>query len=100
MRSNKINNVDLFTSSANDKFSKHIKTQSKQALEIINNKINWTKLLRPIEETIINFEPRVQVSKVTASAAPDENRYNVELEFFVINSPNPITINFFLERIR
>jgi phage baseplate assembly protein W len=55
---------------------------------------------REIEETILNFEPRVQVSKVTASAAPDENRYNVELEFFVINSPNPITINFFLERIR
>ena len=55
---------------------------------------------REIEETIINFEPRVQVSKVTASAAPDENRYNVELEFFIINSPDPITINFFLERIR
>lgn len=52
MRSNKINNVDLFTSSANDKFSKHIKTQSKQALEIINSKINWTKLLSPLEETI------------------------------------------------
>ena len=29
----------LFTSSANEKFNKHIKTQSKQALEIINNKI-------------------------------------------------------------
>jgi phage baseplate assembly protein W len=55
---------------------------------------------REIEETILNFEPRVQVSRVTASAAPDENRYDVELEFFVINNPNPITINFFLERIR
>ena len=53
MRSNKINNVDLFTSTANEKFSKHIKTQSKQALEIINSKINWPKLLRPIEEIII-----------------------------------------------
>ena len=52
MRSNKINNVDLFTSAANERFSKHIKTQSKQALEIINNKINWTKLLEPIEEII------------------------------------------------
>jgi IS5 family transposase len=49
MRSNKINNVDLFTSAANDKFSKHIKTQSKQALEIIKSKINWEKLLMPIE---------------------------------------------------
>ncbi|GAB4447293.1 MAG: IS5 family transposase [Bacteroidales bacterium] len=52
MRSNKINNVDLFTSAANDNFNKHIKTQSKQALEIINKKINWNKLLKPIEEII------------------------------------------------
>lgn len=52
MRSNKINNADLFTSAANDTFSKHIKTQSKQALEIIKSKINWKKLLEPIEEAI------------------------------------------------
>ena len=52
MRSNKINNVDLFTSSANDNFSKHIKTQSKQALEIIKSKIDWKKLLKPIEKVI------------------------------------------------
>ena len=52
MRSNKIHNIDLFTSAANDTFSKHIKTQSKQALEIIKSKINWPKLLEPIEEII------------------------------------------------
>ena len=55
---------------------------------------------REIEETVNNFEPRAEISKVTAIAAPDENRYNILLEFFVINNPNPITINFFLERIR
>jgi phage baseplate assembly protein W len=55
---------------------------------------------REVEETINNFEPRAEVSKVTAIASPDENRYNIILEFFVINNPNPITINFFLERIR
>ena len=59
-----------------------------------------SRIEREIEETILNFEPRVEISKVTATASPDENRYNVELEFFVINNPNPITINFFLERIR
>lgn len=53
-----------------------------------------------ITEVINNFEPRAQVSKVTAVPAPDENRYNVELEFFIINSANPVTISFFLERIR
>jgi transposase, IS5 family len=52
MGSNKINNADLFTSAANDKFSKHIKTQSKQALETIKASINWGKLLKPIEEII------------------------------------------------
>jgi len=55
---------------------------------------------REIEETIENFEPRAQISNVTAIAAPDENKYNIVMEFFVINNPNPITINFFLERIR
>jgi phage baseplate assembly protein W len=58
------------------------------------------QIQREIEETINNFEPRAQVSRVTAVASPDENRYNIELEFFVINSANPITINFFLERVR
>jgi IS5 family transposase len=53
MRSNKINNADLFTSVANDKYSKHIKTQSKQALETIKATINWNKLLKPIEKEIL-----------------------------------------------
>jgi phage baseplate assembly protein W len=58
------------------------------------------QLERAIEETILNYEPRVQISNIIAVARPDENRYSVQLEFFVINNPSPITINFFLERIR
>lgn len=56
MRSNKINNADLFTSAANDSFSKHIKTQSKQALETIKGSINWNKLLKPIEKEILRVK--------------------------------------------
>lgn len=55
---------------------------------------------RAVEETIANFEPRAKVKKVTAVASPDENKYNMELEFYIINNPNPVTIKFFLERIR
>jgi phage baseplate assembly protein W len=58
------------------------------------------RLEREITETISNFEPRVEVSKVVALPSPDENKYNIELEFFIINRPDPVTINFFLERIR
>ena len=55
---------------------------------------------REIEETITNFEPRVKISRVTAIPSPDENKYNMEMEFYIINNSNPITIKFFLERIR
>ena len=55
---------------------------------------------RAIQETITNYEPRVEISDVFVTAYPDENRYNVTMTFFIINNPNPITIDFFLERIR
>ena len=54
MRTNKINNLDLFTSSANSSFKKHIKTQSKRALEIIDKNIDWNALASPIESVIRN----------------------------------------------
>ena len=62
--------------------------------------VNAAQLERAIEETITNYEPRVSISRISATATPDENRYNITLSFFIINNPNPITINFFLERIR
>ena len=52
MRSNKIHNVDLFTQTANGYFEKHIKTQSKQALMLIDKMIDWIKLLAPIEKKL------------------------------------------------
>lgn len=55
---------------------------------------------REITEVIGNFEPRAQVSQVVVIPSPDENTYKVILEFFIINSAAPITINFLLERIR
>jgi phage baseplate assembly protein W len=58
------------------------------------------QLERAVEETIVNFEPRVSISKITAIPRPDENKYAMTLEFFIINISSPITINFFLERIR
>ncbi len=58
------------------------------------------QLERALAETITNYEPRVSILNVTAHPSPDENRYDVSLTFFIINNPNPITIDFFLERIR
>jgi hypothetical protein len=49
---------------------------------------------------IRNFEPRVSIETITAVPDPDQNGYKVVLSFFINNLANPITINFFLERIR
>jgi hypothetical protein len=62
--------------------------------------VTAAQIQREIEEVIGNFEPRAQVSKVEAIPSPDENKYQIYLEFFIINNTAPITINFFLERIR
>ena len=58
------------------------------------------RLERAIVETITNYEPRVSISGIRATANPDENLYSVSMTFFIINNPSPVTIDFFLERIR
>jgi phage baseplate assembly protein W len=57
-------------------------------------------LQREISEVIKNFEPRANVTKIAVISDYDNNGFSVELEFFVINQTNPITITFFLERTR
>jgi phage baseplate assembly protein W len=57
-------------------------------------------LQREIAQVIANYEPRASVSKVYVFADFDNNGFNVEVEFSVINQSDPITITFFLERIR
>ena len=53
-----------------------------------------------IRQTVLNYEPRANITRINAIADFDKNGFNVEMEFFVINRTDPITINFFLERIR
>lgn len=53
-----------------------------------------------IFETIKNYEPRVTVEEIVATPNYDLQRYDVYVTFFVKNTVEPITISFFLERIR
>ena len=64
------------------------------------DQLTGSQLERSITETIANFEPRVIVKNTTAIPSYDENGYKIILEFYIINSPNPVIIDFFLERIR
>ena len=62
--------------------------------------ITASLLEREIQQTIENFEPRARVKDIRVIAKFDENGFQVELTFFIVNVTAPITINFFLERIR
>ena len=55
---------------------------------------------REISQVIFNYEPRAKVRRVYVAPNTEETGFNVELEFFIINRTEPVTINFFLERIR
>ena len=52
-----------------------------------------------IENCLTNFEPRVVVDDVRVTGDLDANGFNVSIYFTVINSPQPIEVALFLERI-
>jgi phage baseplate assembly protein W len=62
--------------------------------------ITTSTLQREIIQTLKNFEPRVNVKEVNCSPDYDNNRYNVNMTFYIINVTAPITIEFFLQRDR
>jgi len=53
-----------------------------------------------IQETIQRFEPRVSVDAIRVQANPEQNRYDITLKFFINNLQAPVTVNFFLEKVR
>ena len=53
-----------------------------------------------IFETIRNDEPRGTIQEVVAAPNYENQRYDVYITFFVNNTLEPITVSFFLERIR
>ena len=55
---------------------------------------------KEIEQTISNYEPRINLQQVLVQPNPDESRYDITIVFFMVNNASPVTLNFFLERIR
>ena len=53
-----------------------------------------------VRNCFANFESRVEVTDVRVSGDLDRNGFNVSIYFTVINSPEPIEVALFLERIR
>lgn len=53
-----------------------------------------------IEQTIINFEPRVVLTSVQVKFSPDNNSVYCSIEYRIVNTSTPQTVNLTLKRTR
>ena len=57
-------------------------------------------LQRKIEEVLINYEPRVNLTSVNVDDDQDRNRLVVDISFQVVGVPGPQSVETFLQRLR
>jgi phage baseplate assembly protein W len=57
-------------------------------------------LRQVIEETITNFEPRCNLIDLVITPFEDNNAISISITFGVINREEPVTLDFYLDRIR
>ena len=55
---------------------------------------------KQIELLIKNYEPRCRMVEVVNRPDMDRNGYSVSVSFYVVNTPDPIQVETFLERLR
>lgn len=95
----------ILTNFYDRKFRSYIGSNAQKILFDNISPFSATFLKNAIIETIVNFEPRVELLQdpnngVIVEMNPDENGYNVSISFIVVNRGEPATINIFLERLR
>ena len=67
--------------------------------KVINEPINQIDIV--IDRFLIkNDEPRCRLVEVANRPNIDRNGYSVSISFYVVNSPNPVQVETFLERLR
>jgi phage baseplate assembly protein W len=64
------------------------------------DKITAISMEREIRQVVENYEPRAQIKALDILPDVDNNGFSVRMEFYIMNMTDPITINFFLERVR
>ena len=55
---------------------------------------------KQIQKLITNYEPRARLVQVATIPDFDRNAYNCKIFFYVVNQPEPVTVETFLERLR
>ena len=67
--------------------------------ENISPQINHA-ISKEIDLLIKNYEPRCRLVEVSTVPSFDRNAYSASISFYVVNHPEPVTVETFLERLR
>jgi predicted component of type VI protein secretion system len=57
-------------------------------------------LRQAIFDVVNNFEPRVQLTQVDVSVSDENNAIYITIEFKIVNTERPLTLDLTLERTR
>lgn len=90
----------LFMNHYEKKFRPEIGTNIRKMLFEPLDSVTSQTLREDILNTIKNFEPRVLIEDLVITPDYDRNGYLIELTYSLINLTTPITVNFFLSRVR
>jgi phage baseplate assembly protein W len=90
----------ILTSNYERPFHSEIGSPIKKLLFEPASPILGAMLKRTIQDTINTFEPRVQIIDIICVVAPDDNTVDVTIEFTILNTTAPITLELTLQRTR
>jgi len=67
--------------------------------ELMSPQMNHA-ISKEIDLLIKNYEPRCRLVEVRTSPSIDKNGYEATISFYVVNYPEPVIVETFLERLR
>ena len=62
--------------------------------------ITTVRLQHEIQATIEAYEPRVNIRRLTATPSSDEQGYDIDCLFNIVNQVAPVTLTLYLSRLR
>lgn len=90
----------IFTNFYERPFQGYIGSNVRQLLFENINPFTASMISDAITAVINNFERRVSLIDVIVDPDPDNNGFNVQLQYVILNRQLPVTTSLFLERIR
>jgi phage baseplate assembly protein W len=59
-----------------------------------------TLLANEIRASVEAYEPRITITRLVLTPMEDDNAYQVDMEFQIVNQIQPVTLTLFLSRVR